>query len=124
MATRSFSVRSICGLNTWKLFRPRSFAWYIAVSECLSSSPMVAPSRGNMLTPMLTVATSARPSIMTGADSTSLMRVAAVATSSGALTLLQHDDEFVAAHAHDNVRGRTAARTRLAISCSSLSPTS
>src|SRR5215510_4842820 len=79
MATRSLRSRSICGLNTWKLLRPRSFAWYMAVSACLSSSPMVAPSRGNMLTPMDTVATIARPSIITGADSTSLMRVAAPA---------------------------------------------
>ena len=105
MATRSLSVRSICGENTWKLFRPRSLAWYIAVSECLSSSPMVAPSRGNRLTPMLTVATSARPSIITGAESTSLMRVAAMATSSGAFTLMQHHDELVAAHANDDIRG-------------------
>ena len=105
MATRSLSERSICGLNTWKLFRPRSFAWYIAVSECLSSSPMVAPSRGNRLTPMLTVATSARPSIMTGALSTSLMRVAAMRDFVGRIDLVEHDDEFVAAHADDDVRG-------------------
>ena len=42
-------------LNICTLLRPRSFAWYIAVSECLSSSPMSAPSRGNRLTPTLPV---------------------------------------------------------------------
>ena len=124
MATRSLSVRSICGENTWKLFLPRSLAWYIAVSECLSSSPMVAPSRGNRLTPMLTVATSARPSIITGADSTSLMRVAAMPTSSGALTLCSTTTNSSPPMRTTMSAGRTAARTRLAISCSSLSPTS
>ena len=34
------------GLKSWKLLRPRSLAWYIAVSEWRSSSPMSAPSCG------------------------------------------------------------------------------
>jgi len=33
MAMRSLSLRSMPGLKSWKLLRPRSFAWYIAVSE-------------------------------------------------------------------------------------------
>ncbi len=67
MAIRSFSFRSMPGLKSWKLLRPRSFAWYMAVSEWRSSSPISLPSRGYRLTPMLTVVTSGRPSTITGA---------------------------------------------------------
>ena len=55
MATRCLSLRFMIWLNICTLLRPRSFAWYIAVSECLRSSPMSAPSRGNRLTPTLPV---------------------------------------------------------------------
>ena len=105
MATRSLSARSICGENTWKLFRPEILGLVhrrVRMLEQFAHGGAVAREqahanahRGHQRAPVDHHRRGQHFVDARGRDADFV----------GRIDLVEHDDEFVAAHAHHDVRG-------------------